>query len=130
MIKIVDGLLAVPTVNDYVSALKKIEITELQTELLRIQYSASHHQIKVEDLAIAVSKPIETINNSYGNLAHKISDLLGVEIIGEEKSNDGFWWKVLSIGYRDDNRYYWQMRNQVTYALRELSWFDRTISNK
>lgn len=63
MIKIVDGLLAVPTVNDYVSVLRKIEITELQTELLKIQYSAPHHQIKVEDLAIAVSKPIETIVN-------------------------------------------------------------------
>ncbi|MGI0483141.1 hypothetical protein ACN4EE_20455 [Geminocystis sp. CENA526] len=56
MIKIVDGLLAVPTVNDYFSALRKIEITELQTELLRIQYSASLHQIKAEDLGIVLEK--------------------------------------------------------------------------
>ncbi|WP_241537552.1 hypothetical protein [Cyanobacterium aponinum] len=116
MIKIIDGLVEVPTVNDYVSALRKIEITELQTELLKIQYSAPHHQIKVEDLAIAVSKPIETINAVYGNLAHKISDLLAVEIIGEG------YWKILSIGYEQNNRYYWQMRNQVVYALRELNW--------
>ncbi len=123
MIKIVDGLLAVPTVNDYLSALRKIEITELQKELLGIQYSAPHHQIKVEDLAIAVSKPIETINSVYGKLGHKITDLLAVEIIGEEESNGGIWWKVLSIGYEQENRYYWQMRNQVVYALRELNWF-------
>lgn len=122
MIKIIDGLVEVPTVNDYTSALRKIEMTELQQELLKIQYSAPHHQIKVEDLAIAVSKPIETINNSYGKLGHKIKDLLAVEIIGEEESNDGIWWKVLSIGYEQDNRYYWQMRNQVVYALRELNW--------
>jgi hypothetical protein len=34
MIKIVDGLVEVPTVNDYTSALRKIEITELQQETL------------------------------------------------------------------------------------------------
>jgi len=66
-------------------------MTELQQELLKIQYSAPNHQIKVEDLAIAVSKPIETINNSYGKLGHKIKDLLAMEIIGEG------YWKILSI---------------------------------
>ncbi|WP_069791832.1 hypothetical protein A5482_015495 (plasmid) [Cyanobacterium sp. IPPAS B-1200] len=118
MIKIIDGLLDVPTVNDYLCTLKKMEITELQQELLKIQYSAPYHQIKVEDLAITVSKPIETVNAVYGKLGHKIKDLLGVDIIGDEG-----YWKVLSIGYEQDNRFYWQMRNQVSQAFTELNFF-------
>nr|WP_242412023.1 hypothetical protein [Cyanobacterium sp. IPPAS B-1200] len=95
-----------------------MEITELQQELLKIQYSAPYHQIKVEDLAITVSKPIETVNAVYGKLGHKIKDLLGVDIIGDEG-----YWKVLSIGYEQDNRFYWQMRNQVSQAFTELNFF-------
>jgi hypothetical protein len=64
---------------------------------------------------------IEVILSIYGIVTRRLlwllKDLLAVEIIGEG------YWKVLSIGYQQDNRYYWQMRNQVVYALRELSWF-------
>lgn len=70
MIKVIDGLFNVPTVNDYFSAFKKLDITDLQKEILKVQYYAPYHQIKVEDLAISVSQPIPTINMSYGKLGH------------------------------------------------------------
>lgn len=117
MIKIIDGLLAVPTVNDYVSALRRAEMTELQQKLLKIQYLAPHHQIKLEDLAMTISKPVITVNAVYGKLGHKIKDLLTVDIIGEG------YWQILSIGYEHDNRFYWQMRCQVAHALKELNWW-------
>jgi hypothetical protein len=74
-----DQLIASLTPADYAEALRRIEPTEGQMEMLRVHMAAPNHMISVRQLALVLGFPSwQTTNLLYGKFAGKLCNELGV----------------------------------------------------
>jgi len=118
----IDGLKSVPSPKSYAEALKSIEISDKQRQVLLANYHAPYRTSTTTELAemAQIEGGYSVVNSLYGKLGHKLCDYLGVEI--EPNDIQGQWWPILAIGYNGDRSFHWQLRDEVAKALEILNW--------
>ena len=118
----IDRLKSVPSPESYAEALKSIEISDKQRQVLLANYHALYHIATATQLAemAQIEGGYSVVNSLYGKLGHKLCDYLGFKI--EPDSDQTQWWPILAIGYNGDQGFHWQLRDEVAKALETLNW--------
>lgn len=109
-----DQKIASLTASDYAKALKRIEPTEGQMEMLRVHMAAPNHMLSVRQLALTLGFPNwQTTNLLYGKFAGKLCNELGVSPATNLS--------VLVEFFKEpDSEHKLRLRPSVIAALREL----------
>jgi hypothetical protein len=118
--------LRVPSVSDYVAALRAIEpsITAKQRELLRVHHDAPARVISATRLAVAVGfENYNAVNLQYGLLAREIARALGIDL-GDFVAA-GILVEFVHPDTAANEHFLWVLRPNVVQALEDLGWARR-----
>lgn len=114
----------VPSVTEYVAAFRKVKnrITAKQKQMLIEHYNSYCHVTTATDMALKVNfKSHGAANMQYGILGSLVSEALGLGKLGVISL-------VLMIppDHYASNEWLWVMRNNVSEALEQLGWVEKT----
>ncbi len=109
----------VPTCDQYADALRQLDlggrINQRQRDILAALFYTQDRTASATELGQVIGCEMPKVNNAYGVLGHRISDVLGLGLTGH-------WWTVLSAGYQSTEGFMWEMYPTLADALLQLGW--------
>lgn len=114
-----------PSSSEYLKALKKIVVTELQKRMLEAHYRAPGRTVTAPQIAQLLGYSHYAIaNKRYGNLGKKI----GNELRWIPPNDPELGVAHLATFEKTDNHWHWIMRPQLASALEKLGWVNPSTS--
>ena len=115
---------AVPIVQQFADAFRRVQVTQLQLEMLKIHYQAPAHATTAINMAKTLGYPHYSVSNgNYGRLGRALGKVL------EWTPDSDLGVAVLSTFAKPENNWHWIMRPEVAGALELLGWVNpSTIS--
>ena len=112
-----------PTIDDFVAAIKAVDVKPGQYAMLKAHYKAINHTITSTRLAGAAGyKGYQAANLWYGKLGKSIGVALGTT--PDRTYNDGtpIWTFIIADGWRTgyEDEWEWEMRPELATALEIL----------
>lgn len=112
-----DDTVAVPSPREYAQALREIDITPLQVEMLRIHFEAPERTITATVMSQAFDHDYPFANLHYGRLGRLVGEKLGFD------PATVYLGSLVEFDKRN-NEWHWIMREEVAEALEMLGCVD------
>jgi hypothetical protein len=111
---------SLPTPSQYATALRQIQITDVQRSILLAHYNSPDYAATARRLARASGLNAgEVINAQYGRLGTKLRKQLGYQGAGQQSSIIA---SFLQPGLRGNTEWLWVMHPQMATAIKLLGW--------
>jgi predicted HNH restriction endonuclease len=114
-----------PSVEEFIQALKSVDVKSGQSQMLKAHYNAENKVITSTQLAKAAGyKGYQAANLWYGKLGKSLGLALGTT--PDHTYNDGtpIWTFILADGWRigQEDEWEWRMRPELVSALEKLGY--------
>ncbi|HMU88762.1 MAG TPA: hypothetical protein PKL69_02575 [Agitococcus sp.] len=117
----------VPSAEQYIQALKSINISDGQKKMLGYHYLAHNRTVTYTELAEAAGYPsFNTANSMYGKLGRLLGEALSMTFIYAESRDEPFYSSAIGMDnpYKtEEQAYQLVMHHELAKALERLGWF-------